>query len=190
MNHEVVDALISPEGRLDILSRHEVSQLLDTSHSGLYSTFRNCALAVLNCGNEPVDGKELLERYKSFEINLIQRERGIKLDIKAAPASAFVDGQMIKGIHEHLFAVLRDILYVSQAIIGNPQFDLTSSEGVTNAVFHILRNAGVLHSMTTPNLVVCWGGHSISHEEYEYTTDVGNQLGLRGLDICTGCATK
>jgi pyrimidine/purine-5'-nucleotide nucleosidase len=38
-----------------------------------------------------------------------------------------------------------------------------------------------------PNLVVCWGGHSINREEYMYTKEVGYQLGLRGLDICTGC---
>ncbi len=38
-----------------------------------------------------------------------------------------------------------------------------------------------------PNLVVCWGGHSISRVEYEYTKEVGYHLGLRGLDICTGC---
>jgi hypothetical protein len=35
--------------------------------------------------------------------------------------------------------------------------------------------------------VVCWGGHSITRCEYEYTKEVGYQLGLRGLDICTGC---
>ncbi|HCI10222.1 MAG TPA: LOG family protein, partial [Alcanivorax sp.] len=38
-----------------------------------------------------------------------------------------------------------------------------------------------------PNLVVCWGGHSISREEYDYAKSVGYQLGLRELDICTGC---
>ena len=38
-----------------------------------------------------------------------------------------------------------------------------------------------------PNVVVCWGGHSISRVEYDYTKDVGYHLGLRGLDICTGC---
>jgi predicted Rossmann-fold nucleotide-binding protein len=41
--------------------------------------------------------------------------------------------------------------------------------------------------MLNPQLVVCWGGHSISHEEYDYTKKVGYQLGLRHLDICTGC---
>ena len=38
-----------------------------------------------------------------------------------------------------------------------------------------------------PNLVVCWGGHSIRRVEYDYTKKVGYELGLRGLDVCTGC---
>ena len=54
-------------------------------------------------------------------------------------------------------------------------------------MFHILRKAGTLQPGRDPSLVVCWGGHSISREEYEYTKDVGYHLGLRDLDICTGC---
>ena len=187
MEYEVIDAQISPEGRLAILSRAEIGKLLDNGHGGLYNIFRNCSLAVLNCGSGLDDGKELLERYKSFEIRIIQRERGIKLEVKGAPANAFVDGKMIKGIHEHLFAVLRDVIYVSDEIYGNPQFDLTSSAGITDSVFRILRNADVLHPMANPSMVVCWGGHSIPREEYDYTKIVGYELGLRGLDICTGC---
>lgn len=187
MSEKVIDAVITPEGRLDILSRMEVNKLLDTSQGGLYTLFRNCSLAVLNCGSDMDDGKELLERYRSFEIRVIQEERGIKLAVGNAPASAFVDGKMIKGISEHLFAVLRDIIYVNDEINDNPKFDLTSNGGVTNAVFHILRNAGILRPRTNPKLVVCWGGHSIGRSEYDYTKEVGYQLGLRGLDICTGC---
>ena len=187
MEHDVVDTLISPEGQLEILSKAEVNKLLDTSQGGLYNIFRNCALAVLNCGSTIDDGKELLERYKSFDISIIQRERGIKLDIKGAPAIAFVDGKMIKGIHEHLFAVLRDIVFVSNEITDNPKFDMDSTEGITDAVFHILRNAGVLKPLLNPNMVVCWGGHSINRAEYNYSKEVGYQMGLRGLDICTGC---
>lgn len=187
MERHVVDIQISPEGHLEVLSKAEVAKLLDTSQGGLYEIFRNCSLAVLNCGNPLDDGKELLERYKSFDISIIQRERGIKLDIRGAPANAFVDGKMIKGIHEHLFAVLRDVVYVNDEISGNPKFDLSTSEGITDSVFHILRNAGVLKPITHPNMVVCWGGHSISREEYDYSKVVGYELGLRGLDICTGC---
>lgn len=187
MKYAVIDAQVSPEGRLDVLSKAEVQKLLDTSQGGLYNIFRSCSLAVLNCGHDLDNGKELLERYQSFEISIIQRERGIKLDIKGAPAHAFVDNKMIKGIHEHLFAVLRDVIYVSDEINGNPKFDLTSSEGITDSVFHIMRNADVLHPMTNPNLVVCWGGHSVSRLEYDYSKHVGYEMGLRGLDICTGC---
>ena len=77
---DVVDARISPEGRLEVLSKMEVSKLLDASQGGLYKLFRNCSLAVLNCGNNMDDGKELLERYNSFEIRVIQQERGIKIE--------------------------------------------------------------------------------------------------------------
>lgn len=187
MKHQVIDAVISPEGRLDVLSKAEVGKLLDTSQGGLYRIFRNCSLAVINCGSWMDDGKELLERYSSFSIRVVQEQRGIKLEVKNAPPHAFVDGKMIKGIREHLFAVLRDIIYVSDEIYDNPKFDLDSSYGISNAVFHILRNANILRPMTNPNLVVCWGGHSISRKEYDYTKLVGHEMGLRGLDICTGC---
>lgn len=183
----LVNARISPQGHLDVLSKLEVKKLLDKSQGGLYNLFRNCSLAVLNCGNYMDDGKELLERYQSFNIRVIEQERGIKLAVKGAPASAFVDGQIIKGISEHLFAVLRDVIYASDEINDNPKIDLQTSSGITNAVFHILRNAGILRPLTNPKLVVCWGGHSISREEYDYTKEVGYQMGLREMDICTGC---
>lgn len=187
MKPAVIDARITPEGRLDVLSKVEVSKLLDTSQGGLYNIFRNCSLAVLNCGNKMDDGKQLLERYKSFDIHVVQQARGIKLEVKNAPANAFVDGKMIKGINEHLFAVLRDVVYVSDEINDNPKFDLNTSDGITNAVFHILRNTNILRPSINPNLVVCWGGHSIKRKEYDYTKEVGHEMGLRGLDICTGC---
>ncbi|MES2325280.1 MAG: nucleotide 5'-monophosphate nucleosidase PpnN [Pseudomonadota bacterium] len=187
MEHDVVDTLISPEGQLEVLSKAEVVKLLDTSQGGLYQIFRNCALAVLNCGSSIDDGKELLEKYKSFDISIVQRERGIKLEIRGAPAIAFVDGKMIKGIHEHLFAVLRDIVFISNEVTDNPKFDMTRTEGITDSVFHILRNANVLQPQRNPNLVVCWGGHSINRVEYNYSKEVGYQMGLRDLDICTGC---
>lgn len=187
MKYEVISAHVYPDGQLDVLSKIEASRLLDTSQTGLYRLFRNSSLAVLNCGNPLDDGKELLERYQSFDISLVQEEKGISLKLKDAPASAFVDNTIIKGIGEHLFTVLRDILYVNGEIYANPELDLNTSEGITDAVFRILRNADVLKPNSEPNLVVCWGGHSIGREEYDYSKEVGYQLGLRGLNICTGC---
>lgn len=71
MEHDVIDTLVSPEGRLDVLSKTEINKLLDTSQGGLYNAFRRCALAVLNCGSTIDDGRALLERYQSFEISII-----------------------------------------------------------------------------------------------------------------------
>ncbi len=187
MSEQLVNARITPTQHLNILSQLEVSKLLDASNTGLYPLFRQCALAVLTHGNYTDDAKELLERHKAFDIRIIQQDRGIKLEVKGAPAEAFVDGKMIQGINEHLFAVMRDILFTYDDIIDNPKFDLEDSDGVTNAVFHIMRNSGNLRQRFRPQLVVCWGGHSISREEYDYTKETGYQLGLRGMDICTGC---
>ena len=187
MPYDVVDTQVSPIGKLEILSRAEVALLLDHGQDSLHQLFRDCALAVLNCGNELDDGKELLERYPSFNVRLLSRERGIKLDIRGAPASAFVDGKMVAGIREHLFAVLRDVVYLGDEIRDNRRFNQSTSEGVTDIVFHILRNAGILQPVADTSVVVCWGGHSIPREEYDFTKRVGYHLGLRGLDICTGC---
>jgi len=187
MKYEVVDALISPKGQLETLSQFEVKRILDTNKGELAQIFRNCSLAVLNCGSPLDDGKELLERYPDFEIEITQRQRGIKLAMKNAPAIAFVDGKLMTGISEHLFAVLRDVIYAHYKIMHSARFDMNSSTDVTNAVFHILRNAHSTIPRREPNMVVCWGGHSIGRDEYEYTKEVGYEMGLRNLDICTGC---
>lgn len=187
MKYKVVDAVISPKGQLETLSQFEVRRILNTSHGELATIFRNCSLAVLNSGSALDDGKELLARYPDFSIEVIQRQRGIKLALKNAPAIAFVDGEMITGINEHLFTVLRDVIYVHNKIVNSPRFNLNESVDITNSVFHILRNASVFKPGLKPNLVVCWGGHSIGLEEYDYTKEVGYELGLRDLDICTGC---
>ena len=117
----------------------------------------------------------------------MQQARGIKIVLKNAPATAFVDGELIRGVAELLFSVVRDIAYVATEINEGNKFDLTTSDGMTGAVFEILRNARVMRPHQDPNLVVCWGGHSIGREEYVYTKAVGYELGLRRLDICTGC---
>jgi hypothetical protein len=94
---------------------------------------------------------------------------------------------MIEGIRQHLFAVLRDLVYIGTEIEQNERFDLTDGPSITDAVFHILKHAGVLDPNLRPNLVVCWGGHAISRSEYDYTKGVGYHVGLRALDVCTGC---
>jgi pyrimidine/purine-5'-nucleotide nucleosidase len=182
-----MDALIAPEGSLEILSRVEANQLRDAGEGGLYELWRQCSLAVLNSGATDDDVRKILSRHESFRIAVVQYEGGIALELKNAPDIAFVGKQMIRGIREHLFSVLRDLLYAHENVLKNPTFDLKSSDGITDAVFHVLRNARVIRAHEEPKLVVCWGGHAIDRAEYDYTKNVGYALGLEGLDICTGC---
>lgn len=181
---------LNPIGTMDQLSQLEVDMLKRTASSELYQLFRNCSLAVLNSGSQTDNSKELLAKHSSFDINVVRRERGVKLELINPPETAFVDGKIIRGLHEHLFAVLRDILFVNGQLAAMPHLQQQlqkDSVHITNLVFALLRNAKVLHTGEYPNMVVCWGGHSINEGEYQYARMVGHELGLRDLNICTGC---
>lgn len=182
-----VDAEVWPEGSLEVLSQLEVDLLKSSGTGGLYPLLRRCVLAVLNSGNETDDAKEVLDTYADFEVGFVQQDRGLKVLLKNAPGDAFVDGAMIRGTRELLSAVLRDIVYTRHEIFDSGRFDLDSSEGISNAVFHIVRNAKLLRLPADVNMVVCWGGHAISRAEYDYSKLVGYEMGLRALDVCTGC---
>ena len=181
-----INASITPRGSLETLSQREVQQLRETGAGNLYRLFRQCALAILNTGAHSDNAKTILEAYPDFEVQFHQNERGIRLDLLNAPADAFVDGEMIASTREMLFSALRDIVF-TQSELSSKRVDLETSEGITDYVFHLLRNAHALRAGVEPNIAVCWGGHSISSDEYKYTKRVGHELGLRGMDICTGC---
>ena len=174
---------INPVGNMNLLSQAEVDQLQKSASSPLYNLYRNCSLAVLNAGSNTDDAEEIYKKHLSFEIQVLRRERGAKIDLRHPPTHAFVDDKIIRGIREHLSAVLRDILFLNNRYKTMP----SSSEAITDATFDILRNANAILPETEPNLITCWGGHSIKNNEYKYTKDVGYELGLRGFNICTGC---
>ncbi len=175
---------LRPVRTLNLLSSREIQGLM-SSQDQVHRLFRQCALAVLNAGSDKDDVESLMADYADFEIEVIRQSRGPILSVKNAPATAFVDGNMIRAVQEHLFSVLRDVVYVNHSLSGT--YDLDSRRGITDAVFDILRNADIVRPNLRPDLTVCWGGHSISRHEYDFTKEVGYQLGLRGLNIATGC---
>jgi predicted Rossmann-fold nucleotide-binding protein len=174
---------LNPVGNMNILSQAEVDQLERSSTSELYNIYRNCSLAVLNAGSNTDDAEVIYQQYKEFTIEVLRRERGVKIELINPPKHAFVDGKIIRGIREQLSAVLRDILFINNRY----QNMHCAPETLTDATFGILRNANAILPETEPRLITCWGGHSINHDEYKYTKAVGYQLGLRNFNICTGC---
>ena len=182
---KITHVIVNPLKSLNLLSRTDVEGL--TSSGGdLLALFRHCALAILNTDSVKDDAEELLTDYADFDVRLIPQPRGLRLELFNAPPQSFVDGKMIRGIQEHLFSALRDIVYTDFKITA-AQPKLPSSAQITDTVFRILRNARVVRPDQSPQIVVCWGGHSIPRQEYNYAKHIGYQLGLRGLDIVTGC---
>ncbi|MBA6415992.1 LOG family protein [Colwellia sp. 6M3] len=174
---------VNPVGKMNLLSQAEVDHLQQSATSELYNLFRNCSLAVLNAGSHTDNAEDIYQQFQDFQIQVLRRERGVKLALDNPPEHAFVDGVIIKGIQEHLSAVLRDILFIGDCYTANTK----ATDSATNMTFDMLRNANAIIPDSSPNLITCWGGHSINSIEYKYTKKVGYHLGLRGFNICTGC---
>ena len=76
---------------------------------------------------------------------------------------------MIKGIQEHLFAVLRDILFIDSEVLQSSQIDLNTTEGGLPMPFSTSYAMPIFcNRRSIRNMVVCWGGHSISGVEYDW----------------------
>jgi predicted Rossmann-fold nucleotide-binding protein len=186
---------------LETLSPSEIEGLFKESCNEIHDLMVRCSLAVLNCGAETDDVKAVLKKHQDFALDVIRTPSGIELELLNPPGSAFVtyefvqNGEMIskpkliEGIRQHIFAVLRDLVFIKSEIERTGKFDLHTPEGITDSVFLILRNAGILEKLGHHKIIVCWGGHAISREEYNYTVEVGNQCGLRFMDIITGCGS-
>lgn len=187
-----------PKGSMDLISHTESAILKKTAKGELYPLFRNCTLAVLNTGSKTDDPHVIFNKYKDYDIELIRTERGIKLRLYNPPHDVFVDGKLTDVIRRNLFSVLRDTLFIDS--VSNLYQEYKNGNGsildntietrnslTTDFVFAILRNANTLRTDQDPNIIVCWGGHSINQTEYEYGYAVGQELGVRHLNICTGC---
>src|SRR5690606_18565199 len=79
-----VNAHIAPVAGLDVLSRDEVARLRDAGSGGLHELLRRCALAVLTQGTASDDARALLDSYPDFDLEILQQDRGVKLELTNA----------------------------------------------------------------------------------------------------------
>ena len=106
-----MDARITPEGSLEILSRAEVAQLRDTGEGGLHELWRQCSRAVLNAGTENDNIREIFRRNQDFRIAIVQQERCLELALENGAESACVDSQLISVIVAHTCSVVRGLIH-------------------------------------------------------------------------------
>ncbi|NRP46348.1 MULTISPECIES: nucleotide 5'-monophosphate nucleosidase PpnN [unclassified Marinobacterium] len=179
-----VTANVRPLASLDILSPIEIERLQDASDSGLYPLFRQCALAALNCGSDVDSIDEMLDENQDFDIRISSRFNGIQLELINAPAAAFVGEKILPNIRELLFSVVRDLLYTTEQF---ERLNGSVEDSITEYIYHHIRNAGAFKPHQKPNVVACWGGHSLKDPyEGEYARQVGYALGIRKLNTNTG----
>jgi predicted Rossmann-fold nucleotide-binding protein len=191
---------ITPEGTfLESLSPSEIDALFERSRDTERELLKQCVLAVLNSGAETDDVQGMLTRFAKFSVRVIRTAGGIEIELCNAPVHAFVVytqsvgkrrvsvPKLIEGLRQHVFAVIRDLVFIQSEIERTAKFDMSSPSGITDAVFLMLRNAGIFQKTGRHKVVVCFGGHSISKEEYLYTKAVGYECGLRFMDMVTGC---
>ena len=85
---ETVDAEVWPEGSLEVLSQVEAEQLRQHGEGGMHALLRRSMLAVLNTGANTDDARAVLRKHKDFEVGFRQMDRGLKITLKGAPATA------------------------------------------------------------------------------------------------------
>lgn len=182
--------------RLSFLTQEEIDTLTQTCTNGFHERFRLCCLGILHAGSNTDNTADLLEQFPRFDVGIGQCRQGIKFILQNAPRSAFIDGERIhESMRDHLCSAATDLIFHAQHL-GKPQ----SSQEITDAVFSILRNAGVfqriapaqeprsLAASTRRELtrMTTWGGHAISDTEYKYAKSVGTHLGERFCEFITG----
>jgi len=193
---------ITPDGTpLETLSPYEIKRLILETRENSPLFLERSVLATLYSGHATDDVKTMLDKYKDFRLDVARTARGIEIELHNAPEEAFVaykseEGgkvekkyRIIEGIRQNVFAVMRDLVFIQGEIERTERFDLKTSKGITDSVFLILRNTRIYDRLRRHKALVCWGGHAISEEEYDYAKEIGYQAGLRSLDIITGCGS-
>ena len=125
---------------------------------------------------------------KDFEVELVRQAWGIKLaDDERARAGLRRRRNDPRHQRAPVRRAARRDLHIHE-IIESGRFDLDNPAAITNAVFHVLRNA---RHPRFQNLRPTWwsAGAAIRSTREDTSTPrrSGYELGLRGLDVCTGC---
>src|SRR3546814_18315429 len=104
----------------------------------MHDLLRRCTPAVLTTGSTSDDPRAAQELYPDFDIEVRQQDRGLRNDLKNAPAIASVDGAIIRGLAEMLAAVVPALVYT--ALEPAPEYpdELRPSPAVTHAAIRPL----------------------------------------------------
>lgn len=170
-------------GALEALMPRQIEKIAADLQQ-INGSLRRILLAILGSGIQTDNFNQVLETYSDFDVRLTPAGDYINLTLLNAPAEIMVDGRIITGFKELLFSAIRDVLFYREQLDKN--LDWESPDTIKTFIFKILSHAKVIQENPSSR-IVCWGGHAVGPEEYDYAKKVGYQLGLRGHQVITGC---
>lgn len=150
---------------------------------------RDCLLGILGAEDSMNQSRDLKSQYPNFTAKLTREKQSIKLELKDAPANAFVDGEIIGMRKRHVAAAIRDLAW--QAHHFDDAFDSSKRSALAEKM---TKDAGLLerqriiqhHVSRDAYQVVFQGGHTVGPAEYKYCKLVGEEFGLRGWEGISG----
>ncbi|MCF7846438.1 MAG: nucleotide 5'-monophosphate nucleosidase PpnN [Candidatus Peribacteraceae bacterium] len=176
-------------GMLEKLTPSEINSIEKiASDTEVQETLRHCILAVLAVSIKSDDFREVQKKYSDFSCQLRHEGDFLVVDLFNFPEEEIlVDGQIKPSVHDRILSVVRDIVFFRREIEQHQELGLQTTE----LVYKFLKGARIIEEgRRVPDRVVCFGGHSINREEFEYTKEVGNELGQRGIEITTGSGSS
>ena len=171
---------------MDLLSQLEVDRLKQTASSDIYQLFLQLLAGGPQPGSHTDSSKEILERFKSFDIHVIRRERGSSSSC-STPRARSSTARSSAASRSTCSPCCGTFSGVSTQLESNRLVNLTSSHPyLQRGVRHPAQRQGdPARRRSQPGGLL--GRPPINEVEYQYTRAVGSELGLRELNICTGC---
>jgi predicted Rossmann-fold nucleotide-binding protein len=127
--------------------------------------------------------------FEELDPNLTMELKPLKSKLKillnGIPKDKLVRGKLIKMKELQIVCGIRDILLSRQYPLTE-----TSPEGITDYIFHFVRNAGILtkddQQRNHYGRIMIQGGHHIPKIESTHHKRLGYRIGLLGLELITG----
>jgi len=183
MIHEKISFSSDQSGMLEKLSPRKIDSIQRIAKEAS-RILRRCILAVLATGEKTDEFSKIREKYPDFGCEIRHDGDFLIVDLFNFPEDILVDGEIMGSVKNLILSVIRDVTYSRKKLAEHCELN----EPVSELVFDFVKSAKIIEEgKRTPDRVVCFGGHSISEEEYDYTKEIGYQLGLRRIEITTGC---
>jgi len=171
----------------------DVIDTLTSKTNGIYQIIAGkvctCCLGILGAQDHMLNTDSLPAEYPNFKVVMEKDRQSVRVILENAPSNAFVDGKLTRLRRGHLAAVIRDMALQSLHFKK-----VNDAKARSTLVEKMIDDAGLLtptkaivdDKLLSLGQVLCQGGHTIGHHDYNFCKRTGEELGLRYFEGITG----